>query len=157
VEFKFKERIDPVVFHKHFSGLNKLDFSLSDNAIFINKEGMARFSSIMKKNFKLLEMNLNHKKYEGVLTHLLDNQIESIEQINPDTAILIRFKTKVDSDLFNKHFTLEKSNFDVTEDELIIFPDGITDFNKEIDFIYVDVAQNSLIKQNAKSFTFTKF
>lgn len=68
VRFRFKKAIDPILFSKHFSGLNKLDYSLVDDSLVITKEGISRFNDIIKSHFQILEMELNHKKYEWVIT-----------------------------------------------------------------------------------------
>lgn len=158
VEFNFNEKIDPLIFNRNFGEkLGKLDYVLKDNAFIIAKEGMCRFKNIIKNHFKLLEMQLNHKKYESVLPHVLNNQIKSITQITYDTAIIIRFNDKINEEKFNNHFMMDKSNYDISDKELTIFSEGICEFNHAVDFSYVDITQKLLTKQMEKTFSLKMF
>lgn len=151
VELKFNEKLDPVVFYRYFNPQSGC--TLIDNSLLIAKESILRFKNIIKNHFKVLEMELNHKKCGAVLTPLLDNKTKSISQISPDSALLVRFQDEINETLFNKHFMMDKSNFDLSGDELTIFPDGITDFNKAIDFLYVEFTQKFLTKRDEKAFS----
>lgn len=154
VELKFNEKIDQTSFLNCFNRLRKLDYILDEKSLFIAREGISRFNIIIKQEFELLQMNLNHKKYERVLNQTLGT-VQEIKQLSPNTAIDIFFENHIEEKVFDI-FSMDKSDFSIFENQLTIFQNGIDPFNKAIDCLYEDIAEKSLKQLEQKPVSFKK-
>ncbi|WP_019216581.1 hypothetical protein [Legionella tunisiensis] len=134
-EIEFKDDIDKQALEKEFKVL-KEHYKIDRTILSINKNAVEQFNKIIAQEDANRIKELNHKKYELVLSHYFGK----VEITEKDSLLHIKFENAL-----SKEKALSSLTIDGKQDNqnlLVIGPADLNDFSRQIDELLVALAEN---------------
>ncbi|HHF7349778.1 TPA: hypothetical protein ACPSKE_002993 [Legionella feeleii] len=134
-EIAFKDEIDKQALEKEFKAL-KENYTIERNVLSINKRAVEQFNNIIAQDNANKIKELNHKKYELVLSHYFGKVLEITEK---DSSLHIKFENSLDKEKARSLFSIDDQRHQTL---LVIGPGDFNDFNRQIDELLLVLAEN---------------